>query len=107
AWAASLPTGATDIFAAVSRDRAATFGTPVRVNATPGDAHVSGEQPPRIALRNRTGLPPEIVVVWTSKNGAAGTLVAARSSDLGRTFGANALIAGASEPGNRGWENIT
>ena len=33
AWAASLPSGVTDVFVAVSRDAGLTFGTPTRVNA--------------------------------------------------------------------------
>jgi len=107
AWAASLPGGATDIYVAVSRDDAATFGVPVRVNAKVGDAHVTGEQPPRVALRSRAGLPPEIVVVWTSKGRGGGTIVSARSSDLGKTFGATTVIPGGEGPGNRGWENVT
>src|SRR5215471_7583600 len=42
AWAASLPSGVTDIYAAISRDAGSTFGQPVRVNAKAGDAHVTG-----------------------------------------------------------------
>src|SRR5215475_2745973 len=52
-WAASQPSGSTDIYSAVSRDSGMTFGQPVRVNARPGDARVNGEQPPRVALRSR------------------------------------------------------
>jgi hypothetical protein len=64
-WAASLPAGTTDIYAAVSRDGGSTFGAAVRVNAMAGDAHVNGEQPPRIAIHSRTNALPDIVVVWT------------------------------------------
>jgi hypothetical protein len=106
-WAASVPAGTTDIYAAVSRDGGSTFGAAVRVNATPGDAHVNGEQPPRIAIRNRTTAPPDIVVVWTSKNKLGGTIVSARSTDGGKTFGATTAIPTGEGPGNRGWENIT
>ncbi len=107
AWAASLPGGATDIYAAVSRDNAATFSAPVRVNTKVGDAHVTGEQPPRVVLRSRAGLAPEIIVVWTSKGSAGGTIVSARSSDLGKAFGATTVIPGGEGPGNRGWHNVT
>lgn len=106
AWAASQQSGSTDIYVAVSRDGGATFGQPVRVNAKAGDAHVNGEQPPRIALRSRANQLPEIVVVWTSKNDLGGTIVSARSGDSGRRFGPTATIAGGEGPGNRGWENI-
>jgi hypothetical protein len=106
-WAASLPAGTTDIYAAISRDGGSTFGAAVRVNGTPGDAHVNGEQPPRIAISSRTDAPPAIIVVWTSKNHLGGTIVSARSTDGGRTFGATTAIPGGEGPGNRGWENIT
>ena len=105
-WAASQQSGSTDIYTAVSRDGGSTFGQPVRVNAKPGDAHVSGEQPPRVALRSRPSQLPEILVVWTSKNDLGGTIVSARSGDGGQTFGPTTAIAGGEGPGNRGWENI-
>src|SRR5262249_24637373 len=105
-WAASQPSGSTDIYTAVSRDGGATCGQPVRVNAKAGDAHVNGEQPPRVALRSRPSQLPEIVVVWTSKNDLGGTIVSARSGDGGQTFGPTTAIAGGDGPGNRGWGNI-
>ena len=51
AWGASTPAGATDVYAAVSRDGGRTFGPPVRVNDVDGEARLNGEQPPRVALR--------------------------------------------------------
>lgn len=105
AWAASLPTGVTDIYVAVSRDGGSTFAAPVRVNEKPGDARVNGEQPPRVALRSRGTTTTEIVAVWTSKADAGGTIVSARSVDGGKTFGPTSMVA--EGPGNRGWENIT
>jgi hypothetical protein len=105
AWAASLPTGVTDIYVAVSRDGGTTFAAPVRVNDKPGDARVNGEQPPRVAINSRGTTAPEIVVVWTSKTDSGGTIVSARSVDGGRSFGATSVVA--QGPGNRGWENIT
>ena len=50
AWAARTKDGAMDIYAATSRDGGGSFRAPVRVNQVAGQASVSGEQPPRIAL---------------------------------------------------------
>jgi hypothetical protein len=105
-WAASLPSGMTDIYAAVSRDGGSTFGQPARVNAKAGDARVNGEQPPRVAIRDKVNALSEIDVVWTSKNDRGGTIVTARSVDGGKTFGATTAIPGGEGAGNRGWENI-
>jgi hypothetical protein len=106
-WAASSPTGQTDIFAATSSDAARTFGAPVRVNDVDGDARVTGEQPPRVVLAPRKGRVPAIVVVWTTK-GAAGTkLLQTRSDDGGRTFSRSTIIPGGDAAGNRGWESLT
>ncbi|MFN8575017.1 MAG: sialidase family protein [Gemmatimonadaceae bacterium] len=105
AWSASTST-ATDIYVATSRDAGATFTAPVRVNATEGDARVSGEQPPRVALLLSAGATPAIVVVWTAR-GATGTrLQLSRSTDGGRTFGATEMVPGGQAAGNRGWESI-
>src|SRR6516162_241171 len=83
AWGASVESGATDVFVAVSRDAARTFGAPVRVNNVEGDARLNGEQPPHVALVPSAGREPSIVVVWTTK-GAIGTkLLQARSEDGG------------------------
>lgn len=102
AWSAALPSGATDIFLAVSRDGGLTFGSPVRVNDKDGDARVNGEQPPRVVVQR--GDPPIITVVWTSK-GASGTrLVYARSDNGGRSFARAMTVPGGDAPGNRGWE---
>ena len=106
-WAASLPEGATDIYAAASQDSGLTFSTPARVNSTAGDARVNGEQPPRVALTPRPSGAPAITVVWTAK-GASGTrLQTARSTDGARTFSKSALVPGTDAPGNRGWEAMT
>ncbi len=105
-WTASAADGPTDVYAAVSGDAAATFGTAVRVNDTVGDARVSGEQPPRVALEPRTGRPPAIVVVWTTKGSAGTRIVQARSEDGGRTFGRAASIPGGEAAGNRWWEAV-
>ena len=42
--------GRTDIYAATSEDGAVQFGAPVRVNDVEGEAHVYGEDPPRVAI---------------------------------------------------------
>jgi hypothetical protein len=104
-WAASLESGETDVFAAVSRDAGASFAAPVRVNSTPGDARVNGEQPPRAVLTRGTA-DPSITVIWTSKGANGTTLLTAVSSDGGRTFGRSRLMPGTDAPGNRGWQSL-
>jgi hypothetical protein len=104
-WSASASSGETDIYAAVSRDAGETFGVPARVNSTPGQAQVNGEQPPRVALAG-AGAVPEIVVVWTAKTGADTVLLTAASSNGGRTFSASSAVSGSEAPGNRGWQAI-
>jgi len=107
AWSASLPSGVTDIYAAVSRDGGRTFSEPTRVNDVAGDARVSGEQPPRVSLVPRRSGGPAIVAIWTTK-GARGTkLLQARSDDGGRTFGPAIAVPGGDAAGNRGWESMT
>jgi hypothetical protein len=105
-WAASLPDGATDIYAAASRDGGVTFSFPARVNATAGEARVNGEQPPRVALTPGAGSQPVITVVWTAKGTLGTKLMTARSLDGGRTFAKSVIVAGTDSPGNRGWEAI-
>jgi hypothetical protein len=96
----------TDIYASTSRDGGRTFSAPVRVNRTPGDASVGGEQPPRVTLVPRDGRDPAIVVVWTAKDSGGTRLVSARSSDGGKSFSAPTRVPGSESPGNRGWESI-
>ncbi|MFN7985080.1 MAG: sialidase family protein [Vicinamibacterales bacterium] len=105
-WSASAPAGDTDVFAATSRDGGQTFSAPVRVNSTPGDARVNGEQPPRLALKARAGSVPEVVVVWTTKGSAGTKLLQSTSTDGGRTFAASTLVPGSDAAGNRGWEAV-
>lgn len=105
-WSAAA-TGVTDIYAAASRDGGVTFTPPVRVNATPGEARVNGEMPPRAALIPRgAGGEPEVAVVWTMKGDKAWRLLIARSSDGVRSFGASEMVPGTDGPGNRGWESV-
>ena len=68
AWGARQPGSESDVFVAISRDGARTFGAPVQVNAMAGEARLGGEMPPRVALRARPGRPiPTIVVLWTAR----------------------------------------
>jgi len=100
AWSASLPTGATDVFAALSRDRGRSFGAPVRVNDVDGNARVNGAQPPRITLADGV-----VTVVWTAKGVKGTRLLHSRSIDGGRTFAKATIVPGTDAAGNRGWEN--
>jgi hypothetical protein len=105
AWAARTNDGVTDIYSAISRDGGRTFGAPARVNEAPGEASVSGEQPPRIVLSGRGSTTPAVVVLWTAKSASGTRLVSARSNDGGKSFGAAASVPGSDASGNRGWES--
>lgn len=105
-WSGSLPSGDTDIYAAASTDGGRTFAAPVRVNSTPGDARVNGEQPPRVALRARTQASPEIAVVWTTKGTSGTRMLHSTSRDGGRTFSVSSVVPDSDAPGNRGWEAV-
>jgi hypothetical protein len=106
-WSASLSSGDSDIYAAVSRDGGHSFAVPVRVNSAAGTARVNGEQPPRAALSTRgSGQPPLITVVWTAKGKAGTELVTSQSTDGGNAFTVSRLVPGTDSAGNRGWESI-
>ena len=105
AWAARTKDGVTDVYVATSRDGGRAFGAPVRVNQVPGDASVSGEQPPRIVLSARGSTTPAVVVLWTAKSASGTRLVSARSNDGGKSFGPAASVPGSDASGNRGWES--
>ncbi len=102
AWGATVPGGATDVYAAVSRDAGKTFGPPVRVNDAAGDARLSGEQPPRIAIQ-----PDGVRIVWTTKSARGTVLKQSRSTDGGRSFAKASLVPGSDAAGNRGWQAVT
>jgi hypothetical protein len=106
AWGGARASGATDIFASVSRDGGRAFGPPIRVNNVDGDARVNGEQPPQVALVRRAGPEPAIVIVWTTKGANGTTLLQSRSDDGGRAFTPASLVPGTGAAGNRGWEAI-
>src|SRR5262249_37295400 len=59
AWGATIETGATDVYLAVSRDGGRTFAGAVRVSDE-RHASLGAEQPPRVALIPRAG-DPEVV----------------------------------------------
>lgn len=106
AWGASAD-GKADIYCAVSRDGGRTFGAPVRVNAVIGEARVSGEIAPRIALVPQPGsAEPEIVVLWNAKD-ATTQIKTARSRDGGRTFGPPVPLQASGAAGDRGWQSLT
>jgi hypothetical protein len=100
AWGATAA-GKGDVYLATSSDGGRTFGRPVRVNAVAGEARISGEIAPRVALSPRRGAAPVITVTWNARD--AGTQIkTARSLDGGRTFAAPvALQSGVA--GERGW----
>ncbi len=82
------------------------FGAPVQVNSIDGNARVSGEEPPRVALVPRRNADPEVVVVWTAKTGADWRLLSTRSTDGGRTFAPGRDVPGSAGAGSRGWESV-
>lgn len=105
-FSATTTDGSADIYAAVSRDAAKTFGTPVRVNDVAGDARANGEQPPRIALSRRSDGDPAVTIVWTTKGKSGTRLVSARSLDGGRSYAPAVAVPDSDAAGNRGWHNV-
>jgi hypothetical protein len=105
-WAATTSGGATDIYFASSDDGGRTFAAPRQVNTVAGEANVSGEQPPRVALVARSGRDPQIVVTWTAKGTTGTRLLTSRSDDGGKTFKSPTPVPGSEATGNRGWESI-
>lgn len=106
-WAARDSADATDIFSSVSTDGGTTFETPVRVNQLAGDARASGEQPPRVALVDREGAAPDIVVLWSARRASTTLLLTARSTDAGKSFDVAHVVPGTDAPGNRGWHALS
>lgn len=103
-WAASAG-GKADVFLAVSRDGGQSFAAPVRVNAVEGDARMSGEIAPRVAVVPRPGGDPEVVVLWNAKE-ATTSIKVARSRDGGQTFTAGRPLQSPGAPGDRGWHAL-
>ena len=102
AWAAAAD-GKGDVFVVVSRDGGRTFGEPVRVNAVVGEARISGEIAPRVALSSRRGSAPSVAVTWNAR-GASTEIKSARSRDGGRTFVEEKVLQQAGAAGDRGWQ---
>lgn len=102
AWAATRD-GKGDIYVAMSRDGGRTFGLPVRVNASEGEARVSGEIAPRVALSARKNGVPVVSVTWNAKDTTT-QIKTARSTDGGRTFGPAISLQSAGAAGDRGWQ---
>jgi hypothetical protein len=105
AWGAAAE-GKGDVFVAVSRDGGRTFAAPVRVNATVGEARVSGEIAPRVSLTPREKAPPIVSVTWNAKDGGT-HIKTARSTDSGRTFGPAISLQAPGAAGDRGWQAAT
>ena len=106
AWGATA-NGKGDIFLATSRDGGHTFAAPVRVNSIDGDARISGEIAPRVALLARSGAPdPLITVTWNAKEETA-QIRTARSRDGGRTFAEEMNLQTKGAIGDRGWQAST
>jgi len=104
-WGATAE-GKTDVFLATSRDGGATFGRPVRVNTTPGDARLGGELPPRVALVAReAATAPDVLVLWTARAATTAVLMA-RSRDGGVTFPAPVALQSDAAAGDRGWPSL-
>ena len=99
AWGARSG-AATDVYAARSRDGGATFGAPVRVNDLPGDARVSGEQAPRIALGASTDL------VWVSRQDGASVVRAAKARTGEQGFEPATTVHASGLTGARGWASL-
>ena len=98
-WAATSDTGS-DVYAAFSDDGGASFGAPARVNDVAGDARMSGEQPPRVALGQG------VKVAWLSRQGSSSVIRLATAAPGGHTFGPAATIHAGGLKGARGWQSL-
>jgi len=106
AWGVTAPGKGTDVYVSVSRDGGATFGAPGRANVEPGEARISAERPPVVAVVPSDQGTPDVAVLWTA-GGTHTTLKLARSGDGGRTFARPREIQTPGAPGNRGWASMT
>ncbi|HWW86241.1 MAG TPA: hypothetical protein VNZ26_21750, partial [Vicinamibacterales bacterium] len=114
-WVVAVWTAAdherTNIYAVTSADEAKRFGAPIRVNDVDGEAHVYGEDPPRVAIAPTTGpestAPPTIIVTWPSDRAKHPGLRSARSLDGGRTFLPSASIGDEAIACERGFQSVT
>ena len=99
-WTATMG-NVTNVYAAVSRDGGLSFSSPTRVNQIDGDARVSGEQAPRVAIGRN------VVVLWQSRAKNLTTIRLARSTDEGATFQPATTIHSEGLAGTRGWASLT
>jgi hypothetical protein len=103
AWGAAA-NGKGDIYLAVSRDGGRAFSAPVRVNSIAGDARISGEIAPRVALLAKPDdAQPLITVAWNAKDGTT-QIRTARSRDGGRSFVDEMNLQTNGAIGDRGWQ---
>ena len=79
-WAATTPEGASDVYAAVSRDGGRKFAAPTRVTRA-GGVNASGEQPVRVVLIPRVSGDPAVVIVWTARVADSMTIVTGDGHD--------------------------
>jgi hypothetical protein len=98
-WAATTGTR-TNIYAAVSRDGGRSFGAPARVNSRDGDARLSGEQPPRVAIGR------DVAVAWQSRVDGRSVVRLARSRDGGMSFDPAVTTHDGLLSGSRGWASL-
>ncbi len=98
-WAARS-TSTTDIYAAWSRDAGASFGPPARVNDVAGDARVSGEQAPRVALGAGAS------VVWIARQDGASVVRTAQARAGEHSFTPATTVHAANLTGARGWASL-
>ena len=98
----------TNVYAATSDNGAVGFGAAVRVNDVDGEAHVYGEDPPRVAIAplGEASAPPEIMVTWPSDRAKHLGLRSARSFDGGRTFLPSTSIGDEAIVGERGFQSV-
>jgi hypothetical protein len=85
-----------DVYAATSSEDGRHFSVPVRVNDVGGEAHVYGEDPPRVAMAAVdpaiADAVPSIVVVWPSDRAKQLGMRSARSMDGGKTIPASMSV---------------
>jgi hypothetical protein len=98
-WSARTDAG-TDVYASFSADAGASFGPPVRVNDVPGDARVSGEQAPRVAIGRG------VRVVWVSRRDGAATIRTASTRPGEQAFSPAATVHATGLRGARGWPSL-
>lgn len=106
AWGAQPEGGGSDVFVAISRNGGDTFGSPVRVNTTDGEARLGGELPPRVALRPRAGSEPDVLVAYGTRAPSGTAIVLAQSTDGGRSFVPARALQSTGTPGDRGWHAL-